>query len=105
MNDCLVAKSGRSRAYEWPYPRHERLRENVATSSFQLVCIERARSSTPRKPYLLASLRDWRQNIILPEVADYFEAEMAVGTYAALVLPGITVFIMAWSSQAIISTS
>ncbi len=45
MDDNLMAKSSRSRAYEWPYPRHETLVKNIATCRFQLVCFERSQSS------------------------------------------------------------
>lgn len=76
MNNSLTTKSGRSLANKWPYPRHEnfvRTLQQAATKWF----VSKGLEVNPRKPYVLASLKDWRYNVILPEVADYIEAEMA----------------------------
>lgn len=56
----------------WTYPRFKPFRKQLEvtlTKWFQKNGIE----TQFRSPYILKSKRNWRQNIILPEVADYIE--------------------------------
>jgi len=61
-------------AQTWPYIRHRDFEAQLRKSS-SLWFAERGLAVNPKMPYILADWKDWRNNIILPEVADYIVAE------------------------------
>ncbi len=70
-----MSDSSRARARTWPYPRHrdfENGLRQVAAAWFK----GKGLAVHDHYPYILADLQQWRQNIILPEVAGYIEAEI-----------------------------
>ncbi len=69
--------NSRKRALEWPYPRYKKYQRElrkVATEWFR----EKDYPVSNKYSFLLANReRDWRCNIILDEVVNYIEAEIA----------------------------
>lgn len=64
----------RALARTWPYPRYEPLERELrqtARNWFKAKCYPVHR----RYDFILDDLENWRRNIILPEVADFIEAE------------------------------
>ena len=66
--------NSRRRAKTWAYPRHlsyEKHLRGIAANWF------RAKNypTHPRYPYILAEYRDWSNNIILPDVAEYIQVQ------------------------------
>jgi hypothetical protein len=62
--------NSRQKAKQWPFPRHKQFSQNLrdtAAAWFK----EKRFSTHPRMPYCLSDWKDWKSNIILPEVAAY----------------------------------
>lgn len=66
--------SSKARAKTWPYPYHRRFEEQMRRVAADWFAARGLRTH-PRYPYILAHHEDWTHNIILPEVADYIQAE------------------------------
>jgi hypothetical protein len=68
-------KKGNSRqlAKSWPYPRHLRFRKTLEKAAAAWFKSKGHRDLKPA--HILPSRNDWRDNIILPEVADYVDAD------------------------------
>lgn len=64
--------NGRQRAKEWIYPRHTEFESELRNSSSEWF-IKNNFQVHSKMPYCLDSLDNWRNNIILSEVADYIE--------------------------------
>lgn len=69
-----MTHSSRRLAQTWPYPRHETFEEQLRKSNASWFA-ERGYAVNGRMPYLLERWSDWPKNIILPEVAEYIQAE------------------------------
>jgi len=64
--------SSRSLARTWPYPRHRHFEANMRATAkgwFETKGCEVSK----RKPYLLSKRENWKENIILPEVASFID--------------------------------
>ena len=70
-----MTSSSRRNAQTWPYPRHRDFEAQLRESNARWFA-ERRLAVNPRMPYLLARWEDWRENIILPEVVEYIDAEL-----------------------------
>jgi predicted SprT family Zn-dependent metalloprotease len=68
--------SSRKNSQTWPHPRHARFEEMLHQSNAAWFA-ERGFNVEPRRPYLLEHREDWRKNILLHEVIQYIDAEMA----------------------------
>lgn len=64
--------NSRQRAKEWIYPRHTEFESELRNSSSEWFIKNRFQVHS-KMPYCLDSLDNWRNNIILSEVADYIE--------------------------------
>ncbi len=69
-----MVNSSRRNAQTWSYPRREAFEEKLRQSNAKWFA-ERGYAVNHRMPYLLERWQDWPQNIILPEVAQYIQAE------------------------------
>jgi hypothetical protein len=69
-----MTPSSRRKAQSWPYPRHKVFEEQLRQSNASWFS-RRGYAVNNRLPYLLDQWEDWPQNIILPEVAQYIQAE------------------------------
>src|SRR4030043_1398295 len=69
-----MGNSSRKNAQSWPYTRHKDFEEKLRTSNASWFA-ERGFSINNRMPYLLEHWEDWPKNIILPEVAQFIQAE------------------------------
>jgi POLQ-like helicase len=70
-----MSDSSRARARTWPYPRHRDFEvglRQVAAAWFR----DKGLAVHDHYPYILADPKEWQQNIILPEVAEYIQAEI-----------------------------
>jgi hypothetical protein len=61
-------------AREWPFPRHRNFIKQLRIASSEWFAFK-GFEVHPKMHYCLKSLDDWRNNIILGEVADYIERE------------------------------
>ena len=71
-----MSDSSKARARTWPYPRHREFEKELrkaASAWFN----DRGFAVSTRYPYILADRKEWSQNIILPEVAQYIREEYA----------------------------
>ena len=64
--------NSRQKAKEWSYPRHTEFESELRNSSSEWFINKRFQVHS-KMPYCLDSLDNWRNNIILSEVADYIE--------------------------------
>lgn len=69
-----MSSSSRRRAQDWPYPRHETFEESLRDTNAKWFA-ERGYAVNNRMPYLLERWEDWPKNMIVPEVAQYIQAE------------------------------
>jgi hypothetical protein len=69
-----MTDSSRRKAQSWPYPRHKTFEEKLHQANAKWFA-ERGYAVNGRMPYLLERWEDWPKNIILPEVAQFIQAE------------------------------
>ena len=60
------------RAREWPFPRHRAFSKTCREAAADWFT-KKGYTTNTKMPYCLAKWSDWKSNIILPDVADYFE--------------------------------